>query len=1349
MEQGGYYLGLDIGTESVGWAVTDESYHIQKRKGKALWGVRLFDGAQTAQERRSYRVGRRRIERRRARLDWLQQVFAQPVGQVDPAFFQRLQESKFREEDKQGDYPLGRYTLFADKNYCDADYYKEYPTIYHLRKTLMEQDGPFDVRLVYLAVHHIMKYRGHFLYDDMSVQEDSLESGLERLRQAVESLWEKPLVWKDAGEVEKILCARSSATQKAKLLAEQFEPYPKGDGRGSLLKLLAGSKNIKLKDLYGDDALADAEPESISLADEFESHAEALAALLGDDIELLLAAKQIYDRVLLLQMLNGYTYPSHAKVAEYEKHAQDLRLLKDAVRQMQNPQLYREVFHIAKDKHNNYPAYAGKGNAHHRCSYEEFAKYLKGVFKNSQEESPQIQQILQQLEQGTFLPLQTNKNNGVISHQLHQAELELILERAQRYLPFLAQKDESGLTKAQQIVEMFRFKIPYYVGPLNSNSPHSWVVRTPEKIYPWNFAQVVDLEQCREQFIQRMTAKCSYLGEDILPKDSLLYTSFMVLNELNNLKVNGHPISVQQKQMLYNQVCLSGYKITQTKLRNALQLQQQDQLTGLDGPLKATLAPWKHYQWLIQRPGGIAMAEDIIRRITLFGQDKKLLAQWLQKTYGHLLSSEERTQALAFKASGWGKLSKTFLTGIFHQDEQTGNRYSMMEMLWNTGDNLMQLLSSRYTFGQAVEEYRKQKFASQAMTLEDYLKESYASPGIKRAIHQTLSIVAEVEKIMKSKPKRVFVEMAREEGEKGKRTVSRKAELQALYKSCKMQNEQLFLQLEQQQEQDLRRDKLYLYYIQLGRCMYSGEVIDLSRLDSDYDIDHIYPQSKTKDDSLNNRVLVKRTLNANKSDSYPISPDIRQAMTPFWAQLHQKGMIGRAKWERLTRSTPFTPEEQAGFIARQLVETRQSSKIVAELLQRRFGESTEIVYVKAGNVSSFRQDQRITLDGRQLQAGQCKNQHTQQDPLFVKCRSINDFHHAKDAYLNIVVGNVYHVKFTRNPLCFLKQEQARYSLNRMFDFDVCRGKEQAWTAGEQGSIAVVRHTMGKNNILFSRRAAPASGQLFDQNPVAKGKGENKTPLKSSDPRLVFEKYGGYNKLSTAYFILVEHTNKKKRVRSLEPVLLMHKSFYQNNPESYCTQFLRLNNPVVLVDEIPINALLELDGFRMHLSGRTGKQVIFKNANPLILAPSWHQYVKSMEKYLERCAKAKKDLEISLYDGLTAEQNQQLYELLLQKLENPRYCVKLETAAKTLREQQQKFQTLSAANQCRILVQVLNLFANNASSADLKLLNGKAGIGILLLSKNLSNVKDQSFKLICQSVTGFYEREIDLMAEVVQ
>ena len=162
----------------------------------------------------------------------------------------------------------------------------------------------------------------------------------------------------------------------------------------------------------------------------------------------------------------------------------------------------------------------------------------------------------------------------------------------------------------------------------------------------------------------------------------------------------------------------------------------------------------------------------------------------------------------------------------------------------------------------------------------------------------------------------------------------------------------------------LRRDKLYLYYSQHGKCMYSGEPIAFTQLDSDYDIDHIYPQSKTKDDSLNNRVLVKRGLNAQKSDSYPLSREIREKMRPYWEMLRSTKAISEEKFRRLVRVEPFHDDELAGFINRQLVETRQSTKLVAELLQRRYQERTEIVYVKAGNVSSFRQDQRLDADGR-------------------------------------------------------------------------------------------------------------------------------------------------------------------------------------------------------------------------------------------------------------------------------------------------------------------------------------------------------------------------------------------------
>ncbi len=57
---GNYYLGLDVGTNSSGWAVTDEEYNLLKFHGKQMWGARLFDEAQTAADRRTNRSNRRR-----------------------------------------------------------------------------------------------------------------------------------------------------------------------------------------------------------------------------------------------------------------------------------------------------------------------------------------------------------------------------------------------------------------------------------------------------------------------------------------------------------------------------------------------------------------------------------------------------------------------------------------------------------------------------------------------------------------------------------------------------------------------------------------------------------------------------------------------------------------------------------------------------------------------------------------------------------------------------------------------------------------------------------------------------------------------------------------------------------------------------------------------------------------------------------------------------------------------------------------------------------------------------------------------------------------------------------------
>ncbi|MGZ7240441.1 type II CRISPR RNA-guided endonuclease Cas9, partial [Streptococcus pyogenes] len=66
----------------------------------------------------------------------------------------------------------------------------------------------------------------------------------------------------------------------------------------------------------------------------------------------------------------------------------------------------------------------------------------------------------------------------------------------------------------------------------------------------------------------------------------------------------------------------------------------------------------------------------------------------------------------------------------------------------------------------------------------------------------------------------------------------------------------------------LQNDQLYLYYLQNGKDMYTGDTLDIHNL-SQYDIDHIIPQSFIKDNSLDNRVLTNSKSNRGKSDNVP------------------------------------------------------------------------------------------------------------------------------------------------------------------------------------------------------------------------------------------------------------------------------------------------------------------------------------------------------------------------------------------------------------------------------------------------------------------------------------------------
>ena len=1321
-----YYVGFDIGTESVGWAVSDFYYNLCKFHGKSMWGYELFDECNTAVDRRTFRNSRKRIDRKRQRIAWLQMLFDEEISKVDISFFQRLKESNLYLEDKSTNVP---YAVFADKNYTDVDYHNAYPTIYHLRKDLIESEDPHDIRLVYLALHHLIKNRGHFLFDNLNSDYDSDSSFDFLYDDLVNYLKEEMgivLECSDSSNVADVLKDKSkSRSVKKKELSNYFQITKKNNPHEvDIITLLCGLKGT-LSTIFSDKTLDDAEKNKIVFDNSFDENEDDYIAILQDRYELIEKVKAIYDWAVLADILNCESYISFAKVKTYEEHKNDLRMLKDYVKERCFDK-YDEIFRVSSDIP-NYTSYSGKYKENgktgvlarkNKATQEEFCSYLLKSLKNLDHSG--YEDMFLKIENNTFMPKIVVKDNGVIPMQVNEKEVKMILNNASKYLPFLSEKDCDGISVSDKILKIFQFRIPYYVGPLNTHSDKSWLIRGKEKIYPWNFDKVVDVEKSAEAFITNLTSKCTYLFDrDVIPKNSILYSKFMVLNELNNLRLDGEKPDVQFKQDIFNDLFMHHKKVTRKSLVNYIKSKTGETpgITGIDGDFKTSM---RSAIELSSYDLSLEEKEVIISSITIFGDDKKLLKKRLKKNFADKLSDDDIKKISKLKYKDWGRFSKDLLTEIYDFDENTGEvKDNIINSLWNTNDIFMELLGSKYNFQKSIE--NANRGIQNSTSIRKMVEALYVSPKIKRPIYQSLLIMKEIEKIQKNQPKKIFVEMTRSDGVKGDkgRKHSRKKRLEKLYKNCKEDSGELWESLEKTPDNEFQQDKLYLYYTQFGKCMYTGESIDISDLFNQniYDIDHIFPRSKVKDDSLDNRVLVKRIVNSHKDNDYPLDKSIRDKMKSFWYVLYSKELISKKKFERLTRSTSLTDSELSDFIARQLVETSQSTKAVADILKVLY-PNTEIVYVKARYVSDIRNKSEYKM---------------------LKCRTVNDMHHAKDAYLNIVVGNVYNERFTHNKINFIKGLQTKkYSMNKMFNYDV----KNAWIAEDNYSFNIVKKTMNKNNPIYRRYSFVQHGALFKVLPLKKGKGQ--APLKENSPLSNINKYGGYDKPTSSYFSYIEFEGKKgKKSRQLVPIDSYLRKEYEGNPIQYLTERLGLVNPKILIPIVKYNACIEIDGFRMNISSKSngGKQLIYKSAMPLVLGYQSDSYVRNITKLLE----SPEDHTITEFDGVSFDENIDLFDSLVNKMCNTILKVKYSDMGKKINQKRDVFVSLDLRTQCFVLNEILKILHCNVLMGDLSKIGLAKKSGALTSNSVLTEIKNvKSIYLVNQSVTGLFENKIDLL-----
>ena len=1359
-----YYLGFDIGTNSVGWCVTDLDYNVLRFNKKDMWGSRLFDEAKTAAERRVQRNSRRRLKRRKWRLNLLEEIFSDEIMKIDSNFFRRLKESSLWLEDKNS---KEKFTLFNDDNYKDYDFYKQYPTIFHLRNELIKNPEKKDIRLIYLALHSIFKSRGHFLFEGQNLKEiKNFETLYNNLITFLEDNGINKSIDKDnIKKLEKIICDSGKGLKDKE---KEFKGIFNSDKQlVAIFKLSVGS-SVSLNDLFDTDEYKkeEVEKEKISFREQiYEDDKPIYYSILGEKIELLDIAKSFYDFMVLNNILSDSNYISEAKVKLYEEHKKDLKNLKYIIRKY-NKENYDKLF---KDKNeNNYPAYIGlnkeKGKKEvvekSRLKIDDLIKVIKGYLPKperiEEKDKTIFNEILNKIELKTILPKQRISDNGTLPYQIHEVELEKILENQSKYYDFL-NYEENGVSTKDKLLKTFKFRIPYYVGPLNSyhkdKGGNSWIVRKEEgKILPWNFEQKVDIEKSAEEFIKRMTNKCTYLnGEDVIPKDSFLYSEYIILNELNKVQVNDEFLNEENKRKIIDELFKENKKVSEKKFKEYLLVNQianrTVELKGIKDSFNSNYVSYIRFKDIF----GEKLDLDIYKEISeksilwkcLYGDDKKIFEKKIKNEYGDILTKDEIKKINTFKFNNWGRLSEKLLTGIEFINLETGECYSsVMEALRRTNYNLMELLSSKFTLQENID--NENKDISQ-FSYRDLVEESYVSSSLKRAILQTLKIYEEIKKITGRVPKKVFIEMARggDESMKNKKIPARQEQLKKLYDSCgndianfSIDIKEMKSSLSSYDNNSLRQKKLYLYYLQFGKCMYTGREIDLDRLlqnNDTYDIDHIYPRSKViKDDSFDNLVLVLKNENAEKSNEYPVKKEIQEKMKSFWRFLKEKNFISDEKYKRLTGKDDF---ELRGFMARQLVNVRQTTKEVGKILQQ-IEPEIKIVYSKAEIASSFRE----MFD-------------------FIKVRELNDTHHAKDAYLNIVAGNVYNTKFTEKPYRYLQEIKENYDVKKIYNYDI----KNAWD--KEKSLEIVKKNMEKNTVNITRFIKEEKGQLFDLNPIKKGETSNeiiaiKPKFYEGSAEKLNEKYGYYKSLNPAYFIYVEHKEKNKITRSFERVNLVDVNNIKD--EKSLIKYLIENKGLIepkVIKKIYKNQCILIDNYPYLIIGmESTKKMEFKNNKALYLDEKYEKILKNVIKFLEdnqgkseenykfiylkkRDRNEKNETIDSAKERYNIEFNK-MYEKFLEKLNSKDYKNYMNNKKyQELLDVKEDFIKLNLLDKALILRSFLKIFTKE-TIADFSKLNLSKTLG-RLNGKSSNTLSKNILYLIEESVTGLFVKKIKL------
>lgn len=1343
------FIGLDVGTDSVGWAATDEEFNLARIKGKTAWGARIFASAEDAKKRRMKRANKRRLNRRNYRLKLLRKEFDSLISPKDPTFFLRMEESIFKVEDKTHKNPY----LFLSKEE-EKDFYKHFPTIWHLRRDLINNDSYAlsDIRFVYLAIHHIIKYRGNFLKEGdykIDVLDDSIFYNVnDFIKNTICEIEDEELENVDFELIN------AAAIKQIKIILSDSNLYKKTKVK-EILKLLPKYENKKVNEYINmfvslicgcsydihklDEELF--EKMSIQFNSEFDNEEANIKSVLLDKYLLVELSKQIFDYFELKELLKDHKNISSSFANIYDVHKECLKDLKmfchkvdEYYNLLDKDSTYFKIF---KDKSNekNYAAFVRVNStvAKRSADIHVLDSFILETLKPYEEylqTFPKFQFLKEACLLDEFLPIIANKSTSVIPHQLHKDELIKILNNASKIYK------EIDSIFIDRIVKLFMFRVPYYYGPLSDKSKYSKIVRNNNEIItPWNINDVIDDSKTKENFMNSLTNSCQYLISEnkVLPKQSIIYQQFIILDRLNALKINGVRIPQNIKEDIYHKVILKNKKTTVSKISSYLK--HQYKIYKEDGVIFDGINqkdPFVNDSYIIFKSffnkdelndEELKIAEDIIFLLNIYTDKVKdgvlMVKQKIMK-----LTIEQEKLLLSTSISGWAPFSLRLLTGIKTVTD-SGVVYSILDVMNNEVKNFQEVINDDvYCFNEIIKKENRDFIGDKSQ--EEVVNEIIESepPKMRRSTIQAIRIVDEIVSLAKKEPKYIAIEVTRENdaSKKGKETDSRYKELKSFLTSLAKDKNQFFSskaeeclkELESRKVNELKGKHLYLYFKQDGIDLYTGNPIDINDvLNSDkYDTDHIVPQSMIKDDSLDNLVLVNRIDNQRlKSDRYPIPPTIRnnKKVVDIWNFLHKKGAISDKKYTNLIRTEQITNEELEKFVNAQINVVNQSNITIKKILEIKY-PNTILIFSKAQYPSLVR------------------------DYLSIhKIRELNDTHHAVDAYLNIVTGVSLYKKYSSKFYLRDRNEENKNSTNMerqviSFIKDTPLGEK------------LVKNCCDRHDFLLTYRTDYSEDKFYKEtiNPHSDGK---LFSIHSKGPMNDTSKYGGYSYATTSHFYVATIKGKKKVSRTLVSVPLIDIYQCKNDKEELKNRLIKSiphkDNEIIEIDmnrEIHSNQKIVYGGCSYLLQSNDETRVLLKPISQIFLPKEYVTYLYKADKYKNDIMNDKEDY-IKLFTNrkqtnyieFSKHVNDEILHFIVGLSFNKKYdkCPMITQIRDELQiEKHEIFLNKSIYEQIEYLISLIALFTRNSRSNSNK-----------IFRKSKSFISEDDIYIIYDSITG--------------